>query len=675
MFRLASRTTFQRYGLTTARHQSTTPPSRGSGLGKKLFLTTTLLGGAAGGAIGYAYVDPEFRNKIEENVPQSKELFQTLLGPPRSGLTPKASGIASLTSLRKAPIEHKEHVPEPTPAPVKPAVSSPKPPVEVTPVDVKKPVIPSGVPEVAVNAEVENKRLEDRIKAAIQSAEAKVKVATDAKLKTIQAIDEHARALKKAVDDGPKAQWESVSVALGTVDKHASCDAKEEIDSRNYLDNLSKIVNDGKSITSTASNPLLVNATETVNKLSSQLDELNMLVEKSRSESRVFNKYKDLIDQSRRQFSSELKAILPNIDINAKNAKLSEDDLNALIAHAHLRVDQLRRQLAEQQLFEEQHIAKAIEDQRLSDERIAANQLTLEVDRVKKQGDVEVEKQLLVNRRKWETELEDRLRLAAAAHSEHIEQVVRTQKQLHDIENAQAVEEAVNNERKLHQKQVELALSKLGGIETALNSRVALDAENRKSKQYWIACQNLIESIVYGKKAGDDIDARRKPLAKEAEVIREAFGQDAFVDQLLHTFPEQSLTTGVYTEQDLKNRFNTIYKLSHRTAMIDENGGGILKYFSSYVQSLLTLELPRRFTEGDKFDTNVLDTYEILARARYFVQKNDLLSATKMMQLLNGEPGRIAKDWIKDVRTHLETRVVAELLLAHAAVTSIRSTY
>ncbi|TKR77347.1 hypothetical protein L596_018342 [Steinernema carpocapsae] len=639
---------------------------------RKLAFTTVIAAGGAGGVCGYAYLDPEFRKLVEDTVPRSKDAFDVILGPPRTKLVPRSfSDVVPPKPLHKAPVEEKKVVvpaPQVPVAPVKPKVV-----VEVTPVDVTNLALPTPVPQV--NAETLNKQLEERIKAAIQSAETRVKIATDAKLKTIQAIDDHAKVLKKAVDDGAKANWETVSAALGVVDKHAACDASEEIDSRNYLDNLRKIVNDGKANSSTASNALLVNAKETANKLSSQLDELNILVEKSRSESRVLNQYKDLIDQSRRQFSSELKSILPNVDINARNSKLSEDDLNAIIAHAHLRVDQLRRQLAEQQLREEQHIAQAIANQRSSDEKIASTQLALEVDRVKQQSDVEVEKQVLINRRSWEHELKSRLSEAAAAHADHLEKVVRTQKQLHDIENAQTVEDAVNTERKVHQKQVEIALSKLGGIETALNSRVALDAENRKSKQYWLACQNLMESIVYGQKAGGDMDARRKPLAKEAAVIREACGKDAFVDQLLGLFPANSLSRGVYTEQDLKNRFDKVYKMSHRTARIDENGGSIMKYFSSYVQSLLTLDLPRRFSPEDKLDTEVLDTYEILARARYFVDNNDLMSAARMMQLLNGEPSRISKDWVADVRTHLETRFIAELLVAHAAVTSIRSTY
>lgn len=89
---------------------------------------------------------------------------------------------------------------------------------------------------------------------------------------------------------------------------------------------------------------------ETAIKLSAQLDELNAMAQKARNESRVLNQYKDLIDKSRQQFSQELKSILPDIDIHAKEAKLTEDELNALIAHAHLRVDQLRRQLTDQQV-------------------------------------------------------------------------------------------------------------------------------------------------------------------------------------------------------------------------------------------------------------------------------------------------------------------------------------
>lgn len=47
----------------------------------------------------------------------------------------------------------------------------------------------------------------------------------------------------------------------------------------------------------------------------------------------------------------------------------------------------------------------------------------------------------------------------------------------------------------------------------------------------------------------------------------------------------------------------------------------------------------------------------------------------RLMLLLKGEPRRIACDWIKDARVHVETRQAAELLMQHAAATSVRTLY
>lgn len=48
----------------------------------------------------------------------------------------------------------------------------------------------------------------------------------------------------------------------------------------------------------------------------------------------------------------------------ASAGKLSADDLNALIAHAHRRIDQLNTELAEQRVREQIHIEAALEQQK-----------------------------------------------------------------------------------------------------------------------------------------------------------------------------------------------------------------------------------------------------------------------------------------------------------------------
>uniref|UniRef100_A0A0K0D7T4 MICOS complex subunit MIC60 n=1 Tax=Angiostrongylus cantonensis TaxID=6313 RepID=A0A0K0D7T4_ANGCA len=79
--------------------------------------------------------------------------------------------------------------------------------------------------------------------------------------------------------------------------------------------------------------------------------------------------------------------------------------LNALIAHAHLKVDHLRRQLSEQQVREEHNIARAIADQREADERIAAERLKLELENLQRQQDVEIERAVsIASVLKWDVD-------------------------------------------------------------------------------------------------------------------------------------------------------------------------------------------------------------------------------------------------------------------------------
>lgn len=643
-------------------------PKKGGTFKWMLGLTTV----AAGGTIGYAYFDPEFRNKIETTIPQTKEMFDAIIGQsqqkaplPKTTLIQPLSGTQVVNEKVLPPL----NIHQPPPVTKKPAV-------EVEAVDIhkkNKDLVQTKPSEEITN--VRNKQLENRLMTALRAAENQVQTATEAKLQTLRAINDHANLLKKTVDAGPNAEWEKVTQALQKCESLSAVDTRTEAEGRNQIDVLRTVIIDGKSDAVTLSNPLLLNALESANKFQHQLDELNILVHKARQESTILNQYKELIERSRQQFALEVKSVLPAVDIDAKGKNLNEEELNALIAHAHLRVDQLRRQLAEQQIREEQHIAKAIEDQRIADEKIAQEKLNIEMERVKAQKELEVEKQVLSTRSSWEEELEARLKRAAGAHSEHLEQVIRTQRQLFEIEHNQKVEEAVLVERSHHSKAVGQALSQLEGIETVLTSRIALDAENRRAKQFWIACHNLIDSIVHGRKAGSTMDERRAPLAESLKVLEQVNPEDVFVSTLIHAFPEQATSNGVYTELDLKNRFKKLYRSGRRTAWVDENGGSLSSYAWSYIRSLLNLELPYNFNRDDKIDPVVIDNLEVLSRAKWHVEQNDFASAIKLLQLLQGQPRLLARDWIVDTRAHLETKLLAELLVAHAAVQSIRSTY
>ena len=69
-------------------------------------------------------------------------------------------------------------------------------------------------------------------------------------------------------------------------------------------------------------------------------------------------------------------------------SKLSEEELNALIAHAHKRIDQLQRQLAEQQALEKLRLEEALFRQKEEDAALHYVSINQEKDLWKNELDI-----------------------------------------------------------------------------------------------------------------------------------------------------------------------------------------------------------------------------------------------------------------------------------------------
>ncbi|VDM55562.1 unnamed protein product [Angiostrongylus costaricensis] len=285
--------------------------------GRKVLLSLGSLVAVTGGVIGYAFVDPGFRLQIENTAPFTKPAFDAILGSSslsktKQQLTDIKEQVMSAIPKRKS----EEVLPPlariPLPEPEKKAA------IHVDPVNVKAPQETGSVKQ---NTEVvlqKGKELESALLTAIQSAEGRVRTATEAKVKTIAAINDHSQLVKSTVDEPQTADWEKVTSALQHAESLAHKDRLAEVEGRLYIDKLRKVIIKGKSDPLTSKSPLLLNATETANKLSHELDELDGLVSKARQESAILNQYKDLIERSRNQFVLEMRSIVPNVDINAK---------------------------------------------------------------------------------------------------------------------------------------------------------------------------------------------------------------------------------------------------------------------------------------------------------------------------------------------------------------------
>uniref|UniRef100_A0A0N5A2I0 MICOS complex subunit MIC60 n=1 Tax=Parastrongyloides trichosuri TaxID=131310 RepID=A0A0N5A2I0_PARTI len=637
---------------------------------KFVIVTGGTAAAAAGGTIAAAKYDPKYRSKIEETIPQTKEIFNTVLGPNESNIKQVKDNLApSLTVVQKKayqpPVAEKIKQKEEVEAP------KPKKVIEVIPVDVKKPVESKKTDE----KERANEIFKQKIIAALTEAQEKVKETNTTKLSTCEAIKNYTNIFKKAVDDGKDANWDFVTQAKKNIDKHSVNDKRSEEESLKLISKLEDVINEGKKNELTSTNPLLINATQTAYKLKSELDNANHFIKQTQIEVNILKDYKDLVEESRKKFLEEVNGLTPFIDKSADGSTYTEKELNNIIVHAHLKNAKLTNRLIEQELKERENVALAVERQRRADEELAKEKLQIEIEKVRASKIVDKEAEISRLKDEFEKKFEERLIREKAAHNDHIEKVIVTQKQIHDIENAEKVNEAIQSERKKHSEEFEMAISKLEGIEHALDKRAVLDIENRKAKQCWLACQNLLESIVYGVKSGDSIDTRRKSLSHELKVIKNAGQGDKFIESIINTFDKDAIENGVYTEQDLKNRFNKIYTISRRVAKIDDNGGGLGTHFLSYIQSFFMFSSRSEYSRSEKIDVNNISTYDILDRAKYFVQKGDLETAVKLTNLLSGEPKQIAKSWIKDTQKYLDSLLLAQLLIARAVVISACSVY
>lgn len=81
-------------------------------------------------------------------------------------------------------------------------------------------------------------------------------------------------------------------------------------------------------------------------------------------------------------------SLLPSAD------GLTAEDLNSLIAHAHRRIDQLNKELAEQRVREQQHIETALEKQKLDDKKAFESAVAKALEHHKTEIQLEQEKKV-----------------------------------------------------------------------------------------------------------------------------------------------------------------------------------------------------------------------------------------------------------------------------------------
>ncbi|XP_059149003.1 MICOS complex subunit Mic60-like isoform X2 [Physella acuta] len=526
------------------------------------------------------------------------------------------------------------------------------------------------------DAKADNAALEVAIHKLLTNSERFTEEAIQAQKELASSIRNHTKLLKQAMDDTSDilqkdAQWEAVAIAYKERE-HAFQRANElSIESKKSLERLKDVITEGKVNQVTKQNPAIFPASKRVNDLLKDMTAANSKVREAEAESNVMQKYKELVDKGRKQFQKEIESILPDAKISS-GKKLSEDELNALIAHAHRRIEQLQKQIAEQLAMERQRLSAALEAQRLEDLKITDATVAEERMRLQQEFDFEKQKLEMEFYLKLEAEVRKQLARQAAAHSDHLRDVLSVQQRQLNVEFDRELNAKLLEEREKFQSEVAGWISRLKGIEAAVDARAASEKLARSAQDLWLACISLKSAIQFGEA---ESETQSIPLRNRIEAILNSGNKHPFVETVANTVAPTVLDRGVSTEDQLRNRFFRVSQICRRLGLINEPNTSLYKYFISYLHSLVVFDRMVPMSEYDEIDLNSLDNFALIAYAQHWMERGNLEIALRFMMQLTGESRRAASDWINEAKLLLETKQSAYALTAYASASGLANTF
>jgi len=422
-------------------------------------------------------------------------------------------------------------------------------------------------------------------------------------------------------------------------------------------------------------NSELDKAEESANLMIYHLDQAKAKVEAVETEAVAMEKFRDIVEAGKEEFHKEMASIMPDVELGEKSGKLSEYELNMFITHAYKKVLFLQQEVAKQQTLEQAKLSKALEIQKREIETIAMQHKEEELGKQAREMKEDQDKKISKIRKEAEEQQSSHLKRQAAAHTDHVNDMLAIQKEEMNRRHEHQLEEQASDMKKAHTDTLTSLSASLSGLTTALEARSSSDGSSLAAQSLWLACNTLKNTVNAGNIDAATWDEKLKPLIEEVGQVKLVAGNgDEFTSAILGSLSPVALERGVFTEDSLKEKFCKVERVARQVASIGEEGGSLLAFGLSYLQSLLMVDISKRApTETlEKMDLSAISATDLINLARHNLDRGNLAQAVQLMSQLKGEPGRVATDWLDEARLTLETQQAVEALLVYSQANSCK---
>jgi len=522
----------------------------------------------------------------------------------------------------------------------------------------------SGVLKDVINItpEIENRSLETVLVELSKEMKEVVEIAVTGYQVATEKVSNHMNIMKEVLETNltnkNEPAWNSMfeaAVAKSDATKLADLKEKEAIAA---IENVIEIIAAGRKNKVTANNIELLIAEEAANSAIAILEKAKAEGNAIKNELKVMEDYRDLVEAGREEFHKEMASIMPDVKLGEKSGKLSEDELNMFITHAYKKVLHLQQELARQQTLEQEKFKKALDKQKMDIQLGVSEKMETELSKQAKELTMEQEKKINSLKEELEKDIRAQLKRQAGAHSDHLQDMLSVQEAELSRSHQHDLSEELYKIRTSHMEKLSTLSGVVSGLSTSMQARQEQDKKAVKSQMLWIACSGL-----------DAAMDTMKPLIGEVVMIKTAaMPGDDFVHGVLSNLSPLALDRGVYSLNNLKERFNKVEKVARRVAWVGEDGGSLLKYGLSYLQSVLMVDLSTRTPVEQEAETNfsAISQNDLLTMAKHSLERNNLARAVQYATMLKGEPSMVVADWLCEARLTMETRQAVEALVVHS---------